>query len=264
MREIIGKLKLSAPGHDDIGASLIKHVSSSILEPLTYIFNLSLQKGCVPKDLKIAKVIPFYKTGDQKSFNNYRPISVLPCFSKILEKIVYKRMLLHLNKQHIFYRHQYGFRENHSTDMALLQLVEKIYSALNNNEYALGIFLDLSKAFDSVDLTILLSKLHRYGFQDLSYSWLASYVLNREQFVYVNGYASSRAQLTYGVPQGSILGPLLFLVYINDLASVSSTILPILFADDTTLILTNKNFNSLISEANSGIGIFSEWFQINK
>ena len=262
--EIIGRLKTSAPGHDDICASLIKSVSSFIVEPLTYIFNLSLQTGCVPKDLKIAKVIPLHKTGDTRSFNNYRPISILPCFSKILEKLVQKRILSHLNKHSILHEHQYGFRENHSTDMALLQLVEKIYTAINNNKYALGIFLDLSKAFDSVDHTILLSKLHRYGFHDISYIWLVNYVSNREQFVYVNGCTSSRAQLTYGVPQGSILGPLLFLVYINDLATVSSTMLPILFADDTNLILTHSHFDSLISEANSGIIKFSEWFQINK
>lgn len=186
----------------------------------------------MPIDLKIAKVIPLYKNGDPKAFNNYRPISILPCFSKILEKLVYKRMLSHLNTHSILFKHQYGFRENHSTDMALLQLVEKIYTAINNNEYALGFFLDLSKAFDTVDHTILLSKLRCYGFQDYSYMWLASYVSNRQQFVYVNGYSSSRAQLTHGVPQGSILGPLLFLVS-NDLATVSSTILPILFADDT-------------------------------
>lgn len=260
--EIISKLKLSAAGHDDIGASLIKSVSSSILEPLTYIFNLSLQTGSVPKDLKIAKVIPLHKSGDIRCFNNYRPISILPCFSKILDKLVYKRILAHLKEHSILYEHQYGFRENHSTDMALLHLVEKIYSAINNNEYAIGIFLDLSKAFDTVDHSILLSKLHHYGFQGFSFSWLTSYVSNREQFVIVNGCASSRAQLTYGVPQGSILGPLLFLI--NDLATVSSTVFPILFADDTNLILTHKHFDSLISEANSGITKFSDWFHTNK
>ena len=114
--EIIGKLMLSSAGHDDIGASLIKSVSSSIINPLTHILNLSLQTGHVPKDMKIAKVIPIFKSGDTKSFNNYRPISVLPCFSKILEKIVYKRMTAHLIKHSILYKHQYGFRQNHSTD----------------------------------------------------------------------------------------------------------------------------------------------------
>ena len=220
--------------------------------------------GSVPKDLKIAKVIPFHKSGDTRCFNNYRPISILPCFSKILEKLVYKRILAHLNKHSILYEHQYGFRTNHSTDMALLHLVEKIYTAINNNEYALGIFLDLSKAFDTVEHSILLSKLHHYGFQGLAYNWLTSYVSNREQFVLANGCASSRIQLSYGVPQGSILGPLLFLIYINDLASVSSTALPILFADDTNLILTHKHFDSLIREANYGLTKISEWFQINK
>ena len=148
--------------------------------------------------------------------------------------------------------------------MALSQVVEKIYTAMSNNEFALGIFLDLSKAFDTVDHSILLSKLHRYGFQGTAFNWLSSYISNREQYVLVNGVASSKVQMLYGVPQGSILGPLLFLIYINDLANISTILLAILFADDTSIILSHENFESLMKDANAGIAKMSDWFQTNK
>lgn len=184
--------------------------------------------------------------------------------SKVLEKLVYARILKHLNDGNILYDHQYGFRQNHSTYMALLQLIDRISNALDNNKYSVGIFLDLSKAFDTVDHKILISKLQRYGFTDVAIKWLNDYVYNREQFVSINGCESNRAKLVCGVPQGSVLGPLLFLIYINDLAWISPTVFPILFADDTNIVMSHNDFGSLIREANDGLSCVSEWFQMNK
>lgn len=237
---IIMELKNSISGHDEICASLVKEVISSIIKPLTHIFAVSMETGIVPSDLKLAKVIPLFKSGDPGSFTNYCTISVLSCFSKILEKLVYKRILKHLNMYKILFKHQYGFRKNHSAYMALLRLVDKIHTALEKKEFACGIFLDLSKAFDAVDHDILPAKLYRYGFSGHVLKWLSNYVSNREQYVNINGIESKRAMIQCGVPQGSILGPLLFLIYINDLAAVSNTIFPVLFADDTNLLIANK------------------------
>lgn len=266
-REVFGIIKNlndTAAGHDEIKAKLFKKVALTISEPLTRVLMLSLKSGVVPKDLKIGKVIPLFKAGDPSLFNNYRPISILPCFSKVLEKLVYVRMLKYLNDNEILYKHQYGFRQQHSTYMALLQLIDKISIALDNNMFAVGIFLDLSKAFDTVDYEILISKLYRYGFRDVVLKWLKDYLINREQYVFINGSTSKRIKLCCGVPQGSILGPLLFLIYINDLAWMFESALPILFADDTSVVISHANFDSLMNEANDVLLYIAKWFQMNK
>ena len=262
--DIIESLKSSAAGHDNIPASLVKQVKSSILEPLRHVFSLSLKTGVIPHELKIAKVIPLFKMDNPGCFSNYRPISILPCFSKILEKIVYKRIISHLNSNEILYKHQYGFRKNHSTCMALIHLVDKIISAQEKGDFVCSIFLDFSKAFDTIDHSILLAKLHKYGIHMDAHKWLTNYISHRTQFVCIKGCFSNKAQLHCGVPQGSILGPLLFLIYINDLCNISKIFSPIMFADDTTLVLSNSNFESLIRDANNGLGAFVKWFKINK
>lgn len=262
--DIIMSLKNTSAGHDEIPASLIKKVASLIIDPLTLIFSMSLESGIIPQAFKIAKVIPLFKSDDPTVFSNYRPISILPCFSKILEKLVYSRIMKHLTTNDILFEHQFGFRKNYSTYMALLFLREKITAALEKNEYTLGIFLDLSKAFDTVNYEILLSKMSCYGFRKHVLQWIANYLHNREQFVVFNGVQSQRAVLKCGVPQGSILGPLLFLIYVNDLVNASSLLSPIVFADDTNLLVTDKNFDSLIAKANTGLFHFSYWFKLNK
>ena len=156
--DIIIGLKNSAPGEDELSASIIKEIRLSIIKPLTNICAKSINQGIVPSNMKIAKIIPIHKSGDKSSLSNYRPISVLPVFSKVLEKVIYKQMYTHLENLNIFYKHQYGFRKNHSTYMAIMQLVDHILASRDSGKFSVGIFLDLSKAFDTVNHDILIKK----------------------------------------------------------------------------------------------------------
>ena len=182
--KIIAKFNQNkSPGHDDIGNMIVKKVATEISKPLSTIFNCSLKTGVVPEQLKIAKVIPIYKKEDVEVFSNYRPVSVLPCFSKILERLMFNRCMDYIDKNSILNEKQFGFRTNHSTYMAIIELVDKVVSAVERNESTLGIFLDLSKAFDTIDHDILLYKLEYYGFRGIVLDWFKSYLKNRKQFV---------------------------------------------------------------------------------
>ena len=258
------KPKMSS-GPDKISSRLLKDIFPIIAVPLRHVFNLSLQTGYIPVEFKIAKVVPIFKSGDVHSFTNYRPISLLSSLSKVLEKVVARQVVRYLNANKILYGHQYGFRSGHSTTFPVIHFLNNIYMASNSSEpeYSIGIFLDLKKAFDTVDHKILLCKMKHYGFRGTAYNWFHSYLTGRKQYVCINGVDSEKRNLTCGIPQGSVLGPLLFILYINDLHRATS-FLTYLFADDTSFQMSSPSLNNLILMSNAELEKVAKWFASNK
>ena len=264
LNKIISSLKDGAPGTDDISANVLKCVTEDVLTPITHVCQLSLDQGYFPSQLKLAKIIPLFKSKDPATFSNYRPISLLSIFSKILEKVMYNRLYNYLVKFKFLYIYQFGFQKNKSTYMALICLVDKLTQALENGEYAVGVFIDFQKAFDTVDHNILLEKLSYYGIRGSAHEWFRSYLSGREQFVEFDNVSSNVLKVQCGVPQGSNLGPLLFLIYINDLAFVSPKLFAILFADDSNFFYTDKNIDNLFDTLNSELDKIVKWLNANK
>ena len=263
--QLVAKLKpKKSKGHDELDMCLIKKLIPYIVVPLKHIFNLSLLNGVFPDSMKIARVIPLFKSGNTKEFSNYRPISLLPQFSKILEKIYHSRLMAFIDSNQVLYKSQYGFRKQMSTSLAIIELVEEITNSLDNHEATVGVFIDLKKAFDTVDHSILIEKLYHYGIRGTANKWICSYLMNRYQYVTINGTNSDYMNVLCGVPQGSILGPILFILYINDMCNVSTLLKPILFADDTNLFYSGKDIDELCSVVSIELDKLCVWFQVNK
>ena len=262
--DILKTLRKCAPGYDEINIDIFNLCLPCIKHSLLYILNLSLLHGVFPNELKIAKVLPLFKSDDPMKFNNYRPVSLLSILSKIFEKAMYSRLVNFLEMHKILYEKQFGFRKKRSTNMALMILVDNLIKSLENGEYVLGVFLDFSKAFDTVDHSILLSKMYHYGIRGVAFELFQSYLADRQQYVTYNGVQSSKKLIKCGVPQGSILGPILFLLYINDLVKACSTTLPFLFADDTNLFISGKNLTEMAYSLNKELLEISLWLKINK
>ena len=186
---------------------------------MSILINTSIESGHVPDTMKLAKVIPIYKSKDNQMLNNYRSISLLLIFSKIVEKVIYQRLLNFLNSNNALFSSQYGFRKNHSAirSNAVTELVSHVIKAMNRKENTISVFLDLSKAFDTVNHNILLRKLAFYGIRGIALQWFEHYLTGRKQYVMYNNAQSSMHYITCGVPQGPALGPLLFLIYLNDI-----------------------------------------------
>ena len=261
---IMNEKSNKSSGYDNLSINVIKHVATEISVPLSKIFNNSFQQGTVPCNMKIAKIIPIFKSGNSDQFCNYRPISLLPTFSKILERVFYKRLIDYVNANNILTNNQYGFREKSSTTFALIDLIDDLSNSIEKKEYTIGVFLDLKKAFDTIDHTLLLRKLEFYGIRGVSYQWIKSYLENRKQFVSYNNVSSDHSNVICGIPQGSVLGPLLFILYINDICNVSNILKFILFADDTNVFYSDKNIKNLIVVLNKELIKLSLWFKVNK
>ena len=255
-------------GLDGISSKLIKIIEPAIIKPLTLLINQVLNTGIFPDEIKIAKVIPIFKKDDPTLFKNYRPISLLSTISKIIEKIIFTQLSLYFDENKLIFDNQYGFRPKHSTEYAALELVDRIITQMDVKEVPINIFLDLSKAFDTIDHTILLAKLRYYGIHDTALRLLKSYLNNRKPYVEFEDTKSEILPITVGVPQGSILGPLLFIIYINDFSEASSIFKFIMYADDTTLLSSLAYFGNDIGTKeyliNAELSNVIEWLNINK
>uniref|UniRef100_A0A8C6MEW6 Reverse transcriptase domain-containing protein n=1 Tax=Nothobranchius furzeri TaxID=105023 RepID=A0A8C6MEW6_NOTFU len=249
---------------DGIDMMIVKKTIDYVVKPFTYICNLSVQSGTFPEKMKTAKVIPIFKNGDRHKFDNYRPISVLSQFSKVLEKWFVQKLDNFIEKENLLSESQYGFRSHKSTSLALLELNEELSSAIEKKQYTVGLFIDLKKAFDTIDHSILLSKLRDYGIRGIAHDWLSSYLTNRNQFVQLDDEISDSLEITHGVPQGSVLGPKLFILYINDICDVSKVLQFILFADDTNIFCSGNDLEIIIQNMVCEMSKLKKWFNDNK
>ena len=252
-----------ATGLDGISAKFVKDGSHIIACPLAHIINLSLIQGVVPDDLKTASVLPLYKKGDKTDVGNYRPISILNTLSKVFERIVYDQIEKYLHDKNLLYNFQSGFRKSFSTDTCLLYLTDYIRFNLDKGNCVGMILLDLQKAFDTVDHQILLAKLEMCGLGSDIVRWIRSYLSDRKQCVNVSGVLSSSAKVTCGVPQGSILGPLLFILYINDMSGAVKNKL-LLYADDSAILVSGKNKAEIERLLSEDLNVVNLWLIDNK
>lgn len=247
-----------------VSSSIIKLCSETIVYPLHFLFNLSLETGVFPDALKIATVIPLHKKGAMSDVSNYRPISLLSVFSKIFEKVMHSRFKNYFNKYNILHENQFGFRKGHSTTDALISSLDYINMSTKSKKFIIGLFCDISKAFDTVNHDILLKKLEFYGIRGAVLNWVTSYLYNRVQCTVVNNVKSDLEHISCGVPQGSVLGPLFFLIYINDIINIDDEIKIILFADDTNIFITASDMTALFRKANEICNKLYNWYNSNK
>ena len=251
-------------GPDNIPVKLLKDSKETVAPFLAYIFNTSLCSGIFPDNLKVARVSPIYKEGDKKERGNYRPISVLSTVAKLFEKLVCIQLTDYLNANDILSPCQSGFRQNHSTMSSLLSNSDSWLVNMDAGLVNGVVFLDLRKAFDTVDHEILIKKLTFYGVQNTALKWFISYLFDRKQFCKVGSAASSKKYIRCGVPQGSNLGPLLFLLYVNDLPNCLRHSSAKMYADYTNLTACSDNINNLQAILNSDLNNIHQWIVANK
>ena len=225
----------TATGDDGIPVRFIKQTKVVSAKILCHIINRTIATNIIPQDWKNANITPLFKEGDRGDPANYRPISILPALSKVLERIIHTQLYEHVSSNNLLLKAQFGFRKYHSTGTCILNLLDIIYKNIDTGRLTGVVFLDLKKAFDTVDHDILINKLISMNVHPDSIPWFRNYLDNRKQKVKVNGKFSDHRMVRCGVSQGSILGPLLFIIYINDLGNYLQECNINLYADDTAL-----------------------------
>ena len=257
-------------GYDNISNIMLKLIADELVTPLCIIINQSLESGQFPTGMKLADVVPLFKSKDRSVESNYRPISLLSTFSKVLEKVVYNRVYTFLDKTGQISSKQYGFRAKHSCEHAVGQLIGSVLKNLENKKLTVSVLLDLSKAFDTIKHEIMLKKLELYGVRGIPLSWFQSYLEERTmrvkcQTTCLNDDSySDLYPIEYGTPQGLCLGPLIFLIFVNDMSLHISDGDIIQFADDTTLIFGHRNKNYLKFCIERELAVLQDWFYANK
>ena len=248
---------------DNLSGRFLKDGAKVLAKPITDICNLSITSGKFPNSCKLAKLKPVYKKGSLTEASNYRPISLLPLISKVIEKVIHDQTSAFLNSRNLLYNYQSGFRKNHSTDFCLSFLNDKILKVFVQALITGIILIDLQKAFDTIDHDILLQKLYALGFYKHSVNWFRSYLTNRTFLVNLGNVFSQPACVSSGVPQGSILGSLLFLIYIIDMSQAVKFNL-FLYANDTCLVCQHKDINEIEKQLNKDFESICDWFVDNK
>ena len=261
---IVKKLKNSSYGTDSVPVFVFKKISHIVSPILAKLINKSFSDGIFPCSLKNASVIPVFKGGSRDTLSHYRPISILPLLSKIFEKAMVIRLNKFIEKFNVISDRQFGFRSGKSTVDALVDFLESVYGGLNEKKHVLSIFVDLRKAFDSVNHKILIRKLHRLGIRGVAQSWFRSYLTSRTQCVRIGSHVSCRSDIEVGVPQGSVCGPLLFLLFINDFPNACRNSKFNLFADDTTITFSDVDYSNLLNMTNSDMSKVYRWSVDNR
>ena len=252
-------------GPDGLTPKIIRSCAYTLHKPLALLFNKSIEMGIYPEKFQLAKVIPIYKSAEKCNPSNYRPISLLNCFDKIFERLINNQLVNFINKHNVLFKYQYAFRAEHSTDFALIEMTDFIKMQIDSGNYAVALYIDLKKAFDTVDHSILLEKIKYYGIRGHGNNFFESYLGSRTQYVHCNTNIDSEIlKLPCGVPQGSILGPTLFLLYVNDMYKCINDEIIRLFADDTICLVSGACLKNVFERVKKCLSRLRGWLNANK